>query len=100
MKYIFCIPYMGQFHNEVMRIGHSARFDDFLFCHILVAIANVLLDGGLKEDGFLTHDADVLTKPLDVVVANIFAVDQDLRKIHKICFNQYVLYVILIKHQN
>ena len=58
-----------------MRICHLTRLDDLWLGDVIVAVANVLLDGGLEEHRLLADDADVLTQPLDVVVANVLAVD-------------------------
>ena len=44
-----------------MRIGHLTRLDDLWLGDVIVAVANVLLDGGLEEHRLLADDADVLT---------------------------------------
>ena len=68
--------YLGQRHDELVRIGHLRCRSHFVVGGVGLAEANVLLDRSGEEHGLLTDDADVCTQPCDVERANVSTIEQ------------------------
>ena len=68
--------YLGQCHDELVRIGHRRCRSHFVVGGVGLAEANVLLDRSGEEHGLLADDADVCAQPCDIERANVSAIEQ------------------------
>ena len=68
----------GKLHDEVVSIGILCCFLYLLHRGILLPIADVLSNGGVKEDWLLTHHSNVTAKPLQVQLLDVHSTNQDL----------------------
>ena len=77
--------YLWQVHDEVVGIGFLGCSDYIFHCCIFSAIANVLCNGGGKQNRLLLHYPNLSSEPLDVKRANVMAIQGHLEdKTHNI----------------
>ena len=58
-----------------MNIHFPAGLGDLLVGGVLLGVADVLLDGAVKEYGLLPHDPHLVPQPPDVKLLQVCAVD-------------------------
>ena len=77
--------YLWQVHDEVVGIGFLGCSDYIFHCCTSSAIANVLCNGGGKQNRLLLHHPNLSSEPLDVKRANVMAIQGHLEdKTHNI----------------
>ena len=67
---------MRHLRDELVRIGHLRRLDDFLRRRVGPAVGDVVADRAGEEHGVLQDEADLLAQPVELVVSDIGAIDQ------------------------
>lgn len=71
--------YLWQVHDEVVGIGFLGSSDYVFHRCIFSAIANILCNGGGKQDRLLLHYTNLSSKPLNVKRANVMAIQSHLK---------------------
>ena len=72
----------GHRHDEVVGVGEFGGGDHFFFGCAGTAEGDVLEDGSAEEDGVLKNVADLIAEMLDLVLADVLAVDMDGAGLH------------------
>ena len=73
--------HQGKLHNEVVSISHAGGCFYLGGRHIFTPVLDVLCDGGAEENGFLTHDPDVFSQPAQIELADVLAINENLKRI-------------------
>ncbi len=61
--------------DELVGVGELRGLDDLLARGAFAAVGDVVADRSAEEHGFLQHVSDLAAQPLQLVVANVDAVD-------------------------
>lgn len=71
-------PYFRKIHDKVVSVGHFGSGFDLLLRDVLLAIADVLGDGGGEQNGFLADHPYLLSQPFCVQGLDVPTVQCDL----------------------
>src|SRR5207237_1274910 len=68
---------VGHPRDELVRVGEPRRIDDLLFGSVGPPVCDVLPYRAAEEDGVLQYETDLVAHALQLVIADVDAVDQD-----------------------
>ena len=74
MRHSSC-TYVWQVRDEVICVGVNHCFFDFFISDAIATVTNVIGDALCKEHWLLADDTNVIAQPLNVEIANVYAVD-------------------------
>ena len=73
---------MLRLHDEVIGVGDLRRTDDIFLTGVVYTEGDVIIEGVIKQNGFLIDIADELTKIVDAEILDIDAVDKHFAFLH------------------